>query len=190
MVILGLLLIVAGVLAILAGMFAIDGTAELLGTDLHGTTIFLIGVGAGVAVLWGFTIIQASAPSARLERRRESKQLTELSEKLERVEAERRDDSDDDDRRRHPPSLTTAAHAGPARASATRSPAWPSQRGPCTSTVDRDVAARRPAHASRPAPLAAAIAPRPRRTRRRRRRPPARRRAPRGRPPPGPTGAP
>ena len=56
MVILGLLLVLLGALAILAGLLAIDGTAELLGSEVHGTALFLIGVGAGVAVLWGFTI--------------------------------------------------------------------------------------------------------------------------------------
>ena len=96
MFILGLLLIVAGVLAILAGLFGIDGTAEMLGSELHGTTIFLIGVGAGVAVLWGFSIIRFGVRRAMV-RRRESKQLSELSEKLERVEAERREDSDTSD---------------------------------------------------------------------------------------------
>jgi hypothetical protein len=58
MVILGLLLILVGALAILAGLFGIDGTVEMLGSDLHGTTIFFIGVGAGVAVLWGYSIVR------------------------------------------------------------------------------------------------------------------------------------
>ena len=96
MVILGLLLVLVGVLAILAGLFAIDGSAELLGSEVHGTALFLIGVGAGVAVLWGFTIIKFGAKRG-LQRRRESKKLSELSEKLERVEAERREDSDHTD---------------------------------------------------------------------------------------------
>jgi hypothetical protein len=96
MFILGLLLVLAGVLAILAGLLGIDGTAELLGSELHVTTIFLIGVGAGVAILWGFSIIRFGAKRA-MQRRRESKKLAELSEKLEQVEAERRDDSDDVD---------------------------------------------------------------------------------------------
>jgi hypothetical protein len=96
MVILGLLLVLAGALAILAGVFAIDGSAELLGSELHGTAIFLIGVGAGVAVLWGFTVAKFGMKRG-LQRRRESKQLSELSEKLERVEAERREESGDHD---------------------------------------------------------------------------------------------
>jgi hypothetical protein len=94
MFILGLLLVLAGLLALLAGLIGIDGGAELLGSELHGTTIFLIGVGAGVAVLWGFSLIRFGTKRA-LQRRRESKKLNELSEKLERVEAERRDDGED-----------------------------------------------------------------------------------------------
>ena len=68
----------------------------MLGSDLHGTTIFLIGVGAGVAVLWGFTLVKFGIKRG-LQRRRESKQLSELSEKLEKVEAERRDDDEKTD---------------------------------------------------------------------------------------------
>jgi hypothetical protein len=96
MVILGLLLILAGALAILAGLFGIDGTAEFLGSDLHGTSIFLVGVGAGVAVLWGYTIVKFGLKRG-LQRRRESKQLSELSEKLDQVEAERREDPEESD---------------------------------------------------------------------------------------------
>ena len=96
MVILGLLLVLVGVLAILAGLFAIDGSAELLGSDLHGTTIFLIGVGAGVAVLWGYTIVKFGLKRG-LQRRRESKQLRGLSEKRGRVEAERREEEETGD---------------------------------------------------------------------------------------------
>ena len=96
MVILGLLLILVGVVAIFAGLFGIDGVAEFLGSELHGTTIFLIGVGAGVAVLWGFTLVKFGMKRG-LQRRRESKQLSELSEKLEKVEAERRDDDEKTD---------------------------------------------------------------------------------------------
>jgi uncharacterized membrane protein YuzA (DUF378 family) len=95
MVILGLLLIILGALAILIGLFSVDGTAELLGSDLHGTTIFLIGVGAGVAVLWGWTLAKFGLKRG-LQRRRESKQVKELSDKLERVEAERREEESGD----------------------------------------------------------------------------------------------
>jgi hypothetical protein len=95
MVILGLLLILVGAFAILIGLLGIDGTAEMLGTDLHGTTIFLIGVGSGVAVLWGWTLAKFGLKRG-LQRRRESKQVKVLSEKLDRVEAERREEQADD----------------------------------------------------------------------------------------------
>lgn len=97
MLILGFLLVVAGLLAILVALFGTGGTndtAEFLGNDLTTLTIFLIGLAAGVAVLWGFSIIRFGIKRS-MQRRRERKQLTELSEKLERVEGERRDDDTD-----------------------------------------------------------------------------------------------
>ena len=72
--------------------------------------------------------------------RREHNKLNELSEKLDKVEAERRRDTTTTRTRR--PRRTSAEReasgsAGPARAraSAVRSAAWPSHRGPATSTV-------------------------------------------------------
>jgi len=97
MLILGFLLVVAGLLAILVALFGTGGTndtAEFLGNDLTTLTVFFIGLAAGVAVLWGFSIIRFGVKRS-MQRRRERKQLTELSEKLERVEGERRDDDTD-----------------------------------------------------------------------------------------------
>lgn len=97
MLILGFLLVVAGLLAILVALFGTGGTndtAEFLGNDLTTLTIFFIGLAAGVAVLWGFSIIRFGIKRS-LQRRRERKQLTELSEKLDRVEGERHDDDTD-----------------------------------------------------------------------------------------------
>lgn len=97
MLILGFLLVVAGLLAILAALFGTGGTndtAEFLGNDLTTLTVFFIGLAAGVSVLWGFSIIRFGIKRS-MQRRRERKQLTELSEKLERVEGERRDDDTD-----------------------------------------------------------------------------------------------
>jgi len=88
---------VAGLLAILVALFGTGGTndtAEFLGNDLTTLTVFFIGLAAGVAVLWGFSIIRFGIKRS-MQRRRERKQLTELSEKLERVEGERRDDDTD-----------------------------------------------------------------------------------------------
>lgn len=96
MIILGLLLIALGALAIIVVLFAGSGEVEVLGNDLTWATVFLLGVAAGVAILWGFSIMKFGTKKS-LQRRRESKQLSELSEKLERVEAERRDKRDDDD---------------------------------------------------------------------------------------------
>ncbi len=97
MLILGFLLVLVGLLAILVALFGTGGTndtAEFLGNDLTTLTIFFIGLAAGVAVLWGFSIIRFGIKRS-MQRRRERKQLTELSEKLERVEGERRDDDTD-----------------------------------------------------------------------------------------------
>jgi len=94
MVILGLLLIAGGALVVLAGLFTADGSAQFLGTHVSAVSVFFLGVAAGVAVLWGFSITKFGTKRT-LRHRRESRQLSELSEKLDRVEAERRDDSDD-----------------------------------------------------------------------------------------------
>jgi len=88
MLVLGLLLIAAGVLAILAALATANGTVELLGTHVSALAIFLVGVGAGLAVLWGFTLTKFGTRRT-LRHRRESRRLSELSAKLDRVEAER-----------------------------------------------------------------------------------------------------
>ena len=94
MVILGMLLLGIGIIAILAGVFVSSGTAEFLGMDLSALTIFLVGVGAGAAVIWGFTIFKLGT-KRELRQRREHKELSKLSEKLDKVETERRRDDDD-----------------------------------------------------------------------------------------------
>lgn len=94
MVVLGLLLILLGAAAILAAIFLSEGTASLLGSDLSALTIFLVGVGTGAAVIWGYTLLKWGTRRG-LARRRERRELNRLSEKLDRVEAERRDTSAD-----------------------------------------------------------------------------------------------
>lgn len=96
MVILGLLLIAAGIVVILLAIFDINGTASLLGRDFDARTIFVLGVAAGVAILWGYGILKFGT-KRELRRRRENKRLGELSEKLDKVEAERRSDHRADD---------------------------------------------------------------------------------------------
>lgn len=92
MVILGLVLIVLGALAILAGIVLTDvegGHVEFLGIEMSAAALFLIGVVAGLAVLWGFGILKYGT-KRELKQRKESKRLNKLNEKLNKVEAERR----------------------------------------------------------------------------------------------------
>jgi len=104
MLILGLILIAVGALVIVAAVGTAEGTnVELLGTDLGALALFLVGVGAGVSVLLGFTISKYGTKRT-LQHRREKQQLNELSEKLDRVEAERRR-AVDEDRDPSPPHL-------------------------------------------------------------------------------------
>lgn len=93
MVILGILLIILAVAAILAGVFLNDGSAELLGVAMSSTAIFLVGVVAGALLLWGISLVKWGTKRS-MARRREKKELSRLSEKLDRVEADRRDDGD------------------------------------------------------------------------------------------------
>ncbi|MBA3783224.1 hypothetical protein [Nocardioides sp. InS609-2] len=97
MVILGLLLIILGAVAILSAVFVSEGTAELLGIDMSSLSIFLVGVAAGAAILWGYSILKWGTRRG-LEHRRERKKLNELSTKLDKVEAERKADNDSDGR--------------------------------------------------------------------------------------------
>lgn len=105
MLILGLLLIAVGALAIVAAVFSAgygdSGHLELLGTDIGVLFLFFLGVGAGVAILWGFTIAKFGT-KRQLRQRRESKKLSELSEKLDRNEQEHVIDRERDEDR---PSL-------------------------------------------------------------------------------------
>jgi hypothetical protein len=95
MVVFGLLLILFGALAIVAALFGSEGTAEFLGMDLNAFAIFLVGLAAGVAILWGYTIAKFGVKKS-IQHRRESKQLQELSEKLDRVDEEKRREVDDE----------------------------------------------------------------------------------------------
>jgi hypothetical protein len=89
----GLLLMLVGALAVVAAVFTADGTnVELLGLDVTAVGIYLIGLGSGIAILWGFTISKWGTKRS-LRQRREAKELNELSEKLDRREADRREDN-------------------------------------------------------------------------------------------------
>jgi hypothetical protein len=100
MLILGLVLIGAGAALIVAAVFTAEvtgGQLEIIGIEVGAVALFLLGVAAGVAILWGFSIGKFGARRS-LRQRRENDRLSELSEKLDRVEAERRGDADDDRR--------------------------------------------------------------------------------------------
>ncbi len=94
MFVVGLLLILFGALAILAAVFGSDQTASFLGQDLSALAIFLIGLAAGIAILWGYSIAKFGIKRS-FQHRRESKQLQELSEKLDRVDEDKRRDIDE-----------------------------------------------------------------------------------------------
>jgi len=91
MFILGLLLVAGGALVILTAVFTAEETGVMLGNDLTTLTIFLLGLAAGLAIVCGFLLVKLGTARS-LQRRREHKQLTELSQKLDAVEAERSDD--------------------------------------------------------------------------------------------------
>ena len=95
MVILGLGLLILGGIAILSAVFVSKdlpgGGGELLGINVTTLESFFVGVAAGAAILWGFSILKWGTRRS-LAHRKERKELTELNAKLERVEAERRDE--------------------------------------------------------------------------------------------------
>jgi hypothetical protein len=97
MVVLGFVLIALGAVAIVSAVFTAEqdanGNLQLLGVDIGPLALFLVGLGAGLAICFGWALIKGGTRRG-LERRRERKRLTELSEKLDEVEAERRHDID------------------------------------------------------------------------------------------------
>jgi hypothetical protein len=94
MLVVGLLLILFGALAILAAVFGSEESAVFLGEDLSALTIFLIGLTAGVAILWGYWLAKFGVRRS-LQHRRESRQLQQLSEKLDKVDEQKRREVDD-----------------------------------------------------------------------------------------------
>jgi hypothetical protein len=98
MVVLGLLLMGVGAVAVVGALFTADGSTQLFGVDLSATAMFFVGLGAGLAIVWGFGFSKWGTKRT-LRQRRESKQLNELHEKLERREAEERKDEQDREER-------------------------------------------------------------------------------------------
>ena len=90
----GLLLMLLGGLAVVAAVFTADGTAvEFLGLDVTALGLYLIGLGSGAAILWGFAISKWGTKRT-LRQRREARRLDELQSQLDRREAEQRRDGD------------------------------------------------------------------------------------------------
>ena len=80
MIVLGLLLIGGGLLAVAAALLSSSGSAGFLGADLAASTIFFLGAGAGLAILWGYSLTKLGARrSWRL--RRENRQLREQNDR-------------------------------------------------------------------------------------------------------------
>jgi len=78
MIVLGLLLIAGGVLAVAAALLSSSGSASFLGADLGAATIFFLGLAAGLAILWGYSLTKLGARrSWRL--RRENRRLRDLN---------------------------------------------------------------------------------------------------------------
>lgn len=97
MVILGLLLIIGGAIVILAAVFGIDGSVELLGSQVSGLTLFLLGVAAGAAILWGYSILKWGTRRS-LAHRKERKELNKLNRRLTKAESERQPDTTPEER--------------------------------------------------------------------------------------------
>ena len=96
MILLGLVLIALGALAIVAALFTAElsgSDVEMLGIEMSPIELFLVGLGAGLAIWWGFWLFKAGSARS-LARRRERKRLAELSDQLHAVESERARDVD------------------------------------------------------------------------------------------------
>lgn len=99
MVILGLLLIIVGGISILSAVFVSEPGqgGELLGFEVTTLESFFVGVAAGAAILWGFSILKWGTKRG-LAQRKERKELNKLSDRLDRAEADRQPDATPDER--------------------------------------------------------------------------------------------
>lgn len=104
MVIFGLLLLLVGVIVLLLGFFTSDvdvdeenpsqSSVELMRANLDPEWLFVFGVVSGVLIVLGLWVMKAGTARS-WKRRKEEKRLSELNEKLDRVEAERRAEEGD-----------------------------------------------------------------------------------------------
>lgn len=88
MAVVGFILLLLGASAIGAVVGVSKGSGEILGVEYNTLTIFLMGVAAGLAVWWGLEILKFSIKRS-MQHRKERKEMSNLSEKLSKVEAER-----------------------------------------------------------------------------------------------------
>lgn len=94
MLLLGLVVLVVGVIGLVLSFFgaSIDyqhRSAELMNWDVAPGTLVLWGAGSTLLVVLGLWMMKAGAKQG-WRRRKEQKRLSELSEKLDQVELERR----------------------------------------------------------------------------------------------------
>ena len=97
MVALGLVLLVVGALVLVAGIFTTGdagGGASILGVHLGTTSIFLLGVFAGVAIVWGLGITRFGG-KRHLQQRKEKRHLQKMAARLEEMERSERKDGDE-----------------------------------------------------------------------------------------------
>jgi len=98
MVLIGLVLIVLGALAVVAAVFTAEihnGHVELLGANIGPVALFLVGLGAGLAILWGFSIFKWGTKRSWAQRK-EAKRMSKLADKVEQTEQSRREDTDEE----------------------------------------------------------------------------------------------
>lgn len=102
MVIFGLLLVILGALGLLSGVFGSEAESTsskgqtdvhttLIGIEMSATTLFIVGALSTLLVVAGLWIMKTGAKQG-WKRRKEQKRLSELSNKLDEVELERRRD--------------------------------------------------------------------------------------------------
>lgn len=94
MVILGLVLLALAAIAVVGALFTLDGPqVEYFGYDLSPVTLFFVGAVTVALIALGMMLI-GSGTRRSIRHRRERKRLTELSDKLDRVEDDKRRDDE------------------------------------------------------------------------------------------------
>jgi type VI protein secretion system component VasK len=104
MVILGLILIALGALAIVCGLFATEisgDKVQFLGQDVSPAVLFLIGVGAAVAIWWGLWLLKSGSKRS-WARRKEQKRLQKLSDDLDKADEHRHMDVEEHEEKDRP----------------------------------------------------------------------------------------